>query len=327
MRIRTSGACRRIWRAASSPPPPGIVMSSTATSGWRATVSVTAAWPSPTSPTTSMPPSALRIRRTPSRMRVWSSARSTRIGGPGAIASCVSSAIRPLQRHPRLEAYALPRSRGHVEAPPQPEEPLPHPRETGARFPRLGGAGGIESASIVLYDDHDALRLHRDRGPDAARLGVPGDVRQRLLEDTIQRDLDLGRDVLGRLLRREVHDHPGASGELLRQRLDGGHEPEVVEGGGTEPADRRPDRLERSAGEVERAIECLAGRDVPLHLAGEESQLQPDRGQHLARLVVELPCDPPALGLLRAQQGDRGPAQLGAALLQRGVQLAVLERG
>ena len=43
----------------------------------------TAACPSPTSATTSIPPSALRIRRTPSRINVWSSANRTRIAAAG----------------------------------------------------------------------------------------------------------------------------------------------------------------------------------------------------------------------------------------------------
>ena len=94
--------------------------------------------------------------------------------------------------------------------------------------PVLSRPRGVEPAPVVL--DHGRHRAGRPGQHDAdrVRLGVLGDVRQRLLDDAVERGLDLGgsRPTPRRL---EVDRDARLLGEALREPLERGDEPEVVE--------------------------------------------------------------------------------------------------
>ena len=124
------------------------------------------------------------------------------------------------------------------------------------------------------------------------------DVRQRLLHDPVQRRFDLaGQSPLSETVL-EIDRDPGLLGERLGQALERRHEPEVVE--------RLRSQLDRElANVVQRRHDVLAQLGhrrvqlVPVDHLVEHLQPQHDRGQRLARLVVQLPGEPPALDLLR----------------------------
>ena len=166
--------------------------------------------------------------------------------------------------------------------------------------------GRVEADTVVRDGAADRLGLAADPDLDVRGVGVSRRVRQRFLDDPVQRRLHARRQAT---LRRARHRHgdPGALRDAFRQELQGGHEPEVVEHRRTELVRQTPelalDPVEQPPNLFEAA---LGGRR---QIAGQARQRDVHRGEQLRRLVVQRVRD--ALGLFleplvqAAQRGVR----------------------
>ena len=105
----------------------------------------------------------------------------------------------------------------------------------------------------------------------------------------------------------ELDVDPGLLAEALGEPLDRRHEPEVVQRLRAQLDGEPADVLERRADEVAHLGHRRAQRHPVLRLL-EAAQAEQDRGERLARLVVELPRQPPPLVLLRAHTRRARPA-------------------
>src|SRR4051794_2398529 len=86
----------------------------------------------------------------------------------------------------------------------------------------------LETEAVVLDRRGDLLASAGEDDANLARGRVLHDIRQRLLDDAVERRLDLvGQTVVERRLDRRLD--PTAFGERLPQALDSRPEPEVVE--------------------------------------------------------------------------------------------------
>src|ERR1039457_760468 len=185
--IFVRGQSLRISSAASRPPRFGIAMSRRRTSGRSSTQRSIACRPSSASPTTSMSSAFWRRALTPSRMRAWSSAITTRVLGMEDLFW-----NRNLERDVRAVA-----GRG-VEAhlPAEDLHAFAHAEETEAAacLRRQLDALRVEPPAVVLDLDEQPLLVGGDLQEDVLGLRVAGHVEERLLHDPEDR----GRDVPGR---------------------------------------------------------------------------------------------------------------------------------
>ena len=144
------------------------------------------------------------------------------------------------------------------------------------------------------------------------RLGVLGDVRQPLLDDAVERGLDLGgKSPHPRCL--EVDRDARLLGESHRQTLEGRGEAEVVERFRPQ-LDGQPANVLECHDDAFPQVGDRLARAVVRDLVLERLQPEENRGQRLARLVVELAGEPLALLLLRRDDVAQGVA--GDALRQ-----------
>ena len=191
--------------------------------------------------------------------------------------------------------------------PPRSVEPLAHPEEAQA----FAGAGQVEATSVVLDHGRDDVGLSGQDDADRARLGVLDDVRQRLLDDSVERCFDMGRKAVADL-RLEFDAHSGLRGEGVAQSLESRHEPEVVE--------RLRPQLHRDAAHiVQRPNDLLAHAGQRLGAFGvalrllDGLQSKEHRSQLLPGLVVELPSQAAPFELLRlhysAKRVGRDPSR------------------
>ena len=106
-------------------------------------------------------------------------------------------------------------------------------------------------------------------------------VRERLLDDPVDRGLDLEREPLADRAGLEIDGDAGLLAEALRQTLERRYETEVVEHLGPQ-LDRQPAHI------LQRRHHELAQRGNRLGRLGPVELLEPeqDRGQGLAGLVV-----------------------------------------
>src|SRR2546428_991646 len=187
---------------------PASCRSRTITSGlWCSTSRVTSV-PSVVAPTTSMSGSLSSSARRPSSTMAWSSARSTLITGnslPGERDGELGAAPRrAVDREPAAQHLHS------VLDPPQPEVPAFDAHVHFARQHALG----LEPAAVVGDGKLDRRPVPRDADALACRPAVAVAVRERLLQDAVDRDLrrqgavpQVGRD--GQL------PHPGGEGLWL----------------------------------------------------------------------------------------------------------------
>ena len=158
--------------------------------------------------------------------------------------------------------------------------------------------GLLDAPPVVLDDGSDRVAAPDDEDRHPGRGGVLDDVRQRLLDDPVERRLDLRGEPLVFDARLEVDVQPGLLAEGRREPLERRHQPEVVEGRRAkldrEAANALERRRDRVAHRGERGARLLGG-DLLL----DALQPEEDRGQRLPGLVVELPREPGSLELLR----------------------------
>jgi hypothetical protein len=77
---------------------------------------------------------------------------------------------------------------GDSEAAAELDGPLPHRSQPDSRDP----GEVVRTAAVVLHVQDEGVALHGDPDPAAARVGVTQDVRDRLQDDAVGRDLDGG---------------------------------------------------------------------------------------------------------------------------------------
>ena len=164
----------------------------------------------------------------------------------------------------------------------------------------LAGRGSIEAATVVGDDDADRVSIVVDGDGDPGSGAVLGGVRQRLLDDPVDRGLEIG---IGHALRPEPDgdvdlevDPARAVGERAQRRL----EPQLVERGRTQVVDERAQPGHLGVDPLERLVDRRRHRLAP-------SRTSPDGQPHvqgreaLQRLVVELARPAPALLLGRGE--------------------------
>ena len=151
------------------------------------------------------------------------------------------------------------------------------------------------------------LRRHEHAAP--ARLGVLGHVRQSLLDDPVERGLDLGSGAAGSSEPGlEVDRDPGLVRERRREPLQRADEPEVVEHLRAELERDPADVLHRRRDLAAERGDRLTGRLVVGQPLLDRLQPEHHRGERLAGLVVELAGEPAALDLLRGDDAPHGVA-------------------
>ena len=141
--------------------------------------------------------------------------------------------------------------------------------------------GRVESAAVVLDHGLDPSIDARDEHAHPLGTSMLDHVRERLLDDPVDRRLDLERQPLADRAGLEVDGDAGLLAEALRQALERRQEPEVVE-------HLRP-QLDREPAHVlqggdDQLAQC--GNCLRCLLALELLEPEQDRGQRLARLIV-----------------------------------------
>src|SRR6266571_1687003 len=154
----------------------------------------------------------------------------------------------------------------------------------------------IEAAAVVPDVQRHGTVGAPERDFDALRLGVPGDVGERLLQDAEYRG---GVRILEFEIRRgdaQLAGDPRALGEFLHQPLGGRYQPQVVE---YQWAQIRGDAPSRGDGAVDHRLHCvelLGDRGVPCRESlREPGDIELQGGERLPQLVVEFPGDAPLL--------------------------------
>src|SRR6266498_3139280 len=200
---------------------PGIERSIRTTSGCSSRAFCTSSTPSPASPATAMSRWTSSSMRSPVRSTAWSSAIRTLIGVMGQCGGNARADHRPMSS-PRLDLHGSAQQR----------DALLHPVQAESR--RFAQSGGRIKSDAVILDrdlDHSVLVFQHDANP--SRLGVPGHVRQRLLQDPIHSRLcEWGYSV------RNIVDYMEVDGDIkrfvkvVRMLLGGCYEFFVVQDGG-----------------------------------------------------------------------------------------------
>src|SRR5690349_2545203 len=132
---------------------------------------------------------------------------------------------------------------------------------------------------------------------------MPGDVRERLLRDAVERGLELGRQASGDAGDGEPRRDPVAVAKRVELRLEGRDQPLKGENRRTEELRERAhlaERLRDQSARLGDAIACAFRARGQIAL--REPQVRADRGERLAELVVELARQPAALLLLRRHE-------------------------
>src|SRR5262245_18025474 len=137
------------------------------------------------------------------------------------------AAISGPHGHGDAEPGAFPRLRDDAQPPADGVDPVSNADESEATVPALE-RGHLEADPIGLDPAADDARTAIEADAHGGGLRVLDDIRQRLLNDPEERGLDDGRQPpLERCL--DAHGNAGAPPDALREKADGGHEPQVVE--------------------------------------------------------------------------------------------------
>jgi tRNA A37 threonylcarbamoyltransferase TsaD len=138
--------------------------------------------------------------------------------------------------------------------------------------------------------------------PHAAREGVPGAVVQSLLHHAIDAGLQLFRQIVGHALGVHCDGHAGAFGDLARLPLQGGHQAQIVQHGGTQQQRHVAHHVDAALGELADGLHVAAQFGVAGRDGSQIAQFHQQRAQRLADFVVQLAGDGAALLLLRLHQ-------------------------
>ena len=193
----------------------------------------------------------------------------------------------------------VPEPSAGLDREPTAEEPdaLAHADEAE---PAVARSAGAEAPAVVLDD-----RGHRRRRAGVRTMltcvasRVLGDVGERLLDDPVERGLDLGRQPVVADGRLEVDRDPRLLGERLASRSSAGTRPKSSSACGPK-LDREPaDVLQRRRRAAAAAPAAASRASSSVGRVLDPLQAEQDRGQRLAGLVVQLAREPRALELLR----------------------------
>src|SRR5882672_9554166 len=177
---RVSGERSTMRRVASTPSSSGMAMSMITMSGRRRSASDTASRPLPAAPTTCRSLPASSRARSPSRTTAWSSASITETG---------ISPPSGIVFHQNLRSVVGARFQRKVRA--DRLGPLAHDQQPPAGL----GARAVEplrvgAHAVIAHRQHGVAVLATYRNLDALRVGVLGDVVERLLRDPKHREVD-----------------------------------------------------------------------------------------------------------------------------------------
>src|SRR5437762_9383089 len=162
---------------------------------------------------------------------------------------------------------------------------------------------------VVAHLEPELVSLAGERHPHALRVRVAGDVGERLLDDAVDRGLDLLREALLESLGGELRRDLVPPAEGFEVRLDRPREPVEIEPGRAQQlrelahlAEGLGDQASRLA--RPRAELAQVGRELPL----EQPEVRGHRGERLPELVVQLAREPAELLLLHGDEarGERG---------------------
>src|SRR5437867_3990695 len=287
--------------------------SSTTTSGLCCSTSLTTSVPSVVQAATLMSGSPSSSARRPSITIAWSSASSTRIMGLASFRRQLDGQRRsPAGR--ALEGEGAPQHLYAILNAAQPEVPplAAHVLLAGQHALRL------EAAPVVRdgQRERQASPLDAHALPGGAR--VPVAVRERLLQDPVDRDLRRQGAVAQLAGQLQLHC-------LLRQRLvlDGEALDDLtqfapLEAGRPEGADEVADLAERALQQPHRLTGALRGRRVRREGALEHLELRQGGEDVLHRPVVHVEHYALQLALARREEAPRGSASLGVPNLCHG---------
>src|SRR2546421_7965468 len=247
----------RSARVASRPLPSGRRRSMITTSGWSAPAWRTASAAVAASPTTSNCRSRSNAWRRPLRMRSWSSTSSTLVR-PGGVALVDIPGILPFwccQGTPSRRSTQEHRhsrtvrvTRRDLKAATDTFRPFRHDCKTVASVLPVV----CDAVTVIGHLYLGERGVHRTGDPEVRGTGVLPGIGDRLLRDPEQLRLGGGGQPGGRLVEREVHPQPGRGADGT-----GG-----ARGGGGQPA-------------------------VPVHLAAQLEEGQPQLGDHAGHLVAQ----------------------------------------
>src|SRR2546426_1225246 len=284
--------------------------SRTTTSGLCCSTSLTTSVPSVVQAATLMSGSPSSSARRPSITIAWSSASSTRI----MVRASFRRQCDGQRRAPPGRALECERTAEYLHAilnAAQSEVPPLHAHVLFAGEHALR----LEAAAVVRdgQGDRQAPPLDADALPGGAR--VPVAVRERLLQDPVDRDLR-GQGAVAELPGQlELH-------RLLRQRLmlDGEALDDLaqfapLEPGGPEGADEVADLAERALEQQYRLTGALRGGRVPCERTLEHLQLGQSGENVLHRPVVHVEHDALQLALAGGEQASRRGTSLGVSNL------------
>ena len=203
---------------------------------------------------------------------------------------------RPLVHAEQAETAALPARRRRRRRRHQPDAVVGHRQDGPAPSPlerdlHLGGGGVLVDVVQRLLHDAEGLRFDLVRQPS----GVHADGAER------------GRDPERR---RPVGDR------LAQHR----QEPQLVEAGGTEIAQQEVDVLVDAFGGLLDGVDATVQLFVFGRTGGQPFQLEAQRRDLLAEIVVDVPRDAPPLGFLQRQHAPDELHVLAACLLARGLE-------
>src|SRR5437867_7813917 len=284
--------------------------SRTTTSGLCCSTSLTTSVPSVVQAATLMSGSPSSSARRPSITIAWSSASSTRI----MVRASFGGQRDGERRASTGRALERERAAEHLHAILNAAQPEVSPLHAHVLFAREHSLR-LEAATVVRHGqgDRQAPPLDAHALPRGAR--VPVAVRERLLQDPVDRDLR-GQGAVAELPGQfELH-------RLLRQRLmldreafDDLAQFAPLEPRGAEGADEVADLAERALEQPHRLAGALRGRRVRRERAPGHLEPRQGGGNVLYRPAVHVEHDALQLALTGREQAPRGGAGLGISTL------------
>ena len=213
-------------------------------------------------------------------------------------------------------------SRRQFQFTPKQGGPFHHSGQTHA-VNGFGYGFDVKPPAVVLNPNIHRVASVPKRDAGVPRLGVAGDVRQRLLHDPVHGRLDLLGQPWGLALVLEIHPDAGLPAVAVHKPQQRWQKAQVVQHCRPQGQRQLADSGHQLVHETLRLIESLW---LPLRVAMEHFQAQLYPGQGLAYLVVKFAGNVAPLLLLHVHNLPRQPLQPLVAAAQFGVQPRILHR-
>src|SRR5882672_5906193 len=296
---RVSGHLSTMRRVASTPSSSGIAMSMMTISGRSRRAWATASRPLPATATTckSLPPSS-RARR-PSLTTAWSSASITETG----MVTSPSSIVFHQHLHATVGAGL------QTELRPDRLGPLAHDEEPPARL-RAGTVDAlrIEADAVVAHREDRAPVLAPDRDLHALCVGVLGDIVERFLGDAEHGKIDRLGQVRSPSLFFEGDRNSRPARKAGGERAQRGRKAVIVQRVGPQLRHDVAHGVDRAFDERTAILQARGqlGFRPSGQAAGDDTQIDSERGEILPDPVVQLGSEQSAFGLLHLDQAPGG---------------------